>query len=85
MRLSEPRYRSISNFIALGTAHVAGVAAFSAAAAAAAAAVVVSQIGRDLCSCPAASPAAAPATASAALPTPIKYLHVADSMYTRIR
>ena len=43
------------------------------AAATPAAAALVSQLGRDLCSCPAASPAAAIATASAALPTPIKY------------
>ena len=75
MRLSEPRYRSISKFIALDAALVA-----VAAAAAAAAAALVSQIGQDLCSCPAASLAAAPATASAALPTTIEYLRVANSI-----
>ena len=46
--------------------------------AAAPAAALVSQIGHDLCSCPAASPAAAIATSSAAIPTPIKYLRVAN-------
>ena len=53
MSLSEPRYRLISNFIALDAALVAGVTAFSAAVAAApatAAAAASTTAALELCS-----------------------------------
>ena len=50
--------------------------------AAAPAAALVSQMVPDLCSCSAASPSTAIATPSAALPTPIEYLRVANLIQT---
>ena len=62
-------YRSIRHIIATDVAFVAGVAALSAA---------------DVAAAPAAAPAVAVAAVSAALPTPIEYLRVANSMYIHV-